>query len=370
MNAEIIDKVVERKIRKSNFELLRIICMLLIIAFHYCTYGNEGTIFKLDISINQIIAIIFGSWGLLGVDCFIFISAYFLIDSSKFSSKKLIKIILQTLFYSICIELLLYLSGVIQFSIKGLIKSVFSPFLVMYWFITAYCMLYVIFPFLNKIIRSMHSKYLLKFLIILTLFIPIYKTIEKSAPIGDFIFVIYLYLLMGYLKQNPQNWFELHAKIGFLITTVCTILFNIIISFFGTLLNLGILQNYASQFIGRYSPIMVLNAIFLFYIFQHMKIKSSKLINTIASTTLGIYLFHENPMFRTILWDGILKINRVYYLPMFIVYFFMSVISLFGIGALIDILRIKLLEEPMFNRKFNYIEIYIRKIDSWMNAVE
>lgn len=87
MNTEFVHKTDKKPTRSSNFELLRIISILLIIAFHYCIYGNGGKIFSLNISTNQIFAIIFGSWGVLGVDCFIFISAYFLLASNKFSSK-------------------------------------------------------------------------------------------------------------------------------------------------------------------------------------------------------------------------------------------------------------------------------------------
>lgn len=237
----------------------------------------------------------------------------------------------------------------------------------MYWFVTAYCMLYVIYPFLNKVIYSMCSKHLLKFIIILTLLVPIYATIFGGSSVGDFILVIYLYLLMGYLKRNPRNWFEVHAEKGFFITIACTVLFNIIMNFLGEVLSLDILQQYASELIWRYSPVMVLGAIFLFYIFKDSNVKNSKLINIISKTTLGIYLFHENPYLGSILWDGILRANRVYYSHIFILYLLVSILGLFTIGFLIDILRIKLFEEPLVNIKVNLIEFYFSKMDSFIN---
>jgi surface polysaccharide O-acyltransferase-like enzyme len=368
VKTEIAGKIDKKLARSSNFEWLRVISILLIIAYHYCIHGNEGEIFKSDIYSNQLIAIIFGSWGLLGVNSFIFISAYFSIDSSKFSSKKLIKIILQTIFYSTSIAFLLYFIGAVEFSLMGLTTSLFSPFFGTYWFVTAYCMLYIIFPFLNKIIYSMESRYLLKLLIILTIFIPIYSTIWINSAIGYFIFAVYLYLLMGYLKRNPQNWFEVYAKKGFWITCIAVVLFNTSVSFLGTLLNLEKLSNYViSQVIGLYSPAMVLAAIFLFYIFKNISITSSKLVNALAKTTLGIYLFHENPILRKILWDDILNIDTVYYSPIFILYFFISTLILLVIGALIDMLRIVLLEKPFFSIIYNFTEIHFKKVDSWIN---
>ncbi|HWT75418.1 MAG TPA: acyltransferase [Mobilitalea sp.] len=354
-------------VRNSSFELLRILCMFMIVAYHYNIHGNSSNIFQSDFSLNQLYSIIFGSWGLLGVDCFIFISAYFLVDSKRFSSKKLVKIFFQTILYSTVMAFILYASGTVKFVPMDLYKSILAPFFNLYWFVTAYLMLYLIYPFLNKIIHSMDNRYLLKFLIILTILVPVYKTVISEASIGSFLFVIYLYILMGYLKNNPGNWFEKHAKSGFIWTSLAIIFFAVITSVLGTKLDSDTVQNYTDMFIKRFSPAMILDAIFLFYIFKNLKIKSSKFINNVAKTTLGIYLFHENPVLGKVLWDKILKIKTVYHSPMFLVYMFISVVALFVIGAIIDYLRIKLIEEPLFNRKIKCLDFCYSKIDAWMN---
>lgn len=266
--------------RSSNFELLRIISILLIIAYHYCIHGNHHTIFQSDISINQIISILFGSWGLLGVECFIFISAYFLLDTGKFHSVKLAKLIFQTIFYSLCIAMLLKAGTDLEIGRKELVQSMLSPFNSFYWFVTAYCLMYSIFPFLNNIIHSINPKYFSRFLIILTLLVPIYRTVITDAPVDDFLFVIYLYLVMGYLKLHPGNWFEVHAKPGFVLTSCSIILYNILLSFLGTYLHSDTLKQHAFQFATRYSPAMILDAVFLFYIFKNIRLPYSKLINT------------------------------------------------------------------------------------------
>jgi hypothetical protein len=354
-------------IRNSNFELLRIVCMFMIIAYHYSIHGNDSTIFKSDFSLNQAVAIIFGSWGLLGVNCFLFISAYFLLDAKRFSSKKLIKLLFQTISYSISMAVLLYAGGVVKFNFTDMYQSILSPFFNQYWFVTAYCMLYILYPFLNKIIAGLESRYLSKLLILLTLFLPVYKTLWNDASISNLSFVIYLYLLLGYLKKNPGNWFEIHAKKGFILTTLGIIAFTAAMSLTATKFDSHFFHTYAPVLNKRYSPAMVLDAIFLFYIFKNTDIKNSKLINNIAKTTLGIYLFHENPVLGNILWDEILKVKVVYVSPLFIVYMFASVILLFGIGALIDLIRIKLIEEPLFRLKINCIETGYVKVDSWVN---
>lgn len=342
----------------------------MIIAYHYCLHGNGRTILSSDISMNQIFAILFGSWGLLGVNCFMFISSYFLIDSNKFSSEKLLKIILQTIFYSSCILAVLYLTGSIQPGPKVIIKSIFSPFFQMYWFVTAYCMLYVVFPYLNRIIDSFSTHHLSKFLVILTLFVPVYKTIYGNAPVGEFIFFIYLYLIMGYLKKNPRNWFEIHATMGFLITSMGIVLVTIGISLIGTIFNLEIVRNNTVFLTERYSPAMVLDAIFLFYIFKNLRIKSSNIINTVSKTTLGIYLLHECQTLENILWDNILDIKTVYYDNLFVFYFVFSVLVLFVAGMLVDLIRIQIFEKPVFNIKNKYRDLLLQKFDRLINGFD
>lgn len=368
MNSEKLYATTEKKERSSNFELLRIICMLLILAYHYCIHGNHHSIFKTDITVNQVISIIFGSWGLLGVDCFIFISAYFLIGSERFNTKKLLKLLLQTTFYSTVFAIVLIVSNKAKISSQDMLKSVFSPIYNLYWFVTAYCLLYVIYPFLNRIIYGIPAKNLGRLLLILTLFIPIYRTYISQAPIDAFLFFIYLYLIMGYLKQTPKNWFEVRAKKGFILTTLFIILYNIVVSAIGTYFNIPNMQAHAFRFATRYSPLMVLDAIFLFYVFKNLQIKASKIINTLASATLGIYLFHEYPFARPLLWDKLLRVKEVYSSNIFIMYLFLSVIGLYLLGTVIDLIRIHMFEKPLFHFKIKGIENVFSKLDTWING--
>lgn len=359
----------EKTIRDSRFELLRILSILLIIAYHYCIHGNNGTIFYSGFCINQVISAVVGSWGLLGVTCFVFVSAYFLIDNGKFSSKKLLKILLQTIFYSVVIAAVLYFCGIVQFNPILIIKTILSPlFLSHYWYVTVYCMLYIMFPFINKVIPYLNNKIYYKILILLTIFIPIYGTLWENAPSSEFGLMIYLYLLMGYLKHNPKNWFERNAKMGFCITSICIFLFDVAMSYVGTITDIGPIKTNAFMFAERFSPLMTLDAIFLFYIFNNLKIKMNPVINTIAGTTLGIYLIHEHPLLREVLWDGILQVGVIYHSPAYILYLLASVAVLFVSGVVIDLVRIRFIEKPLFNIKIKCFEKVISRIDSWMNV--
>ena len=93
--------------RMDNIDLLRCISMIFIVSCHY--FGNISKVadFELntfsDISFKLISCI-----DNVGVNIFVLISGYFLVDS-KFKTNKLLSIWIQVLTYSVVIYLLCYL---------------------------------------------------------------------------------------------------------------------------------------------------------------------------------------------------------------------------------------------------------------------
>lgn len=81
----------------SNFELLMIVSMIVIALFHYV---GHGSLTYQSFSVNQVLAQFLKIGGKLGVNCFVMISAWFLVDS-KFSFRKLVSVAGQTTFYAL-----------------------------------------------------------------------------------------------------------------------------------------------------------------------------------------------------------------------------------------------------------------------------
>ena len=79
-----------KKVRSSNFELYRIICMMMIVAHHYVVLSgltNPGSPLLQDpLSSNSIWLYLFGMWGKTGINCFLMITGYFMCTSSIVSS--------------------------------------------------------------------------------------------------------------------------------------------------------------------------------------------------------------------------------------------------------------------------------------------
>lgn len=66
-----------RKPRQSNFELLRIFAMLLIILFHY-VYNGGFNLETSEFCLNKCVLRTLGFGGKLGVELFVLITGYFL----------------------------------------------------------------------------------------------------------------------------------------------------------------------------------------------------------------------------------------------------------------------------------------------------
>src|SRR5574344_1877581 len=90
-----------KKDRQSNIELLRILAIIMITLHHFSLYLGLYNNSNLGMEKN-IFGIVLFSLGKIGVNIFIIISGYFLIDS-KSNIKKIIKLWLEVLFYSVSI---------------------------------------------------------------------------------------------------------------------------------------------------------------------------------------------------------------------------------------------------------------------------
>ena len=77
--------------RESNFELLRILAMLMIVASHYAVHGIGFDNWTTGSLVNRWCIAFFFSGGEIGVALFFMISGYFLIIKEKISVKKVVQ---------------------------------------------------------------------------------------------------------------------------------------------------------------------------------------------------------------------------------------------------------------------------------------
>ena len=83
-----------------------------------------------------------------------------------------------------------------------------------------------------------------------------------------------------------------------------------------------------------------IGAIGLFLFFNQINIKSNK-INLLSALTLGIYLIHEHPFVRSIIYKNINK-HKLFLDDWYIVYIILIVAMIYCISSTLEYIRIKI----------------------------
>lgn len=333
------------KNRNSNVELLRILSIFMIILSHYTVHnGVENNM--LPISFNRLLLEIV-TLGNIGVIIFILITGYFSVElKNPFKFKKLVFLYLQTLFYSLTIYLIFIAFGKEHFSIKMLIKHILPISFKNYWFISAYAILYILTPFINKYICGLERKEHLNFILVNLLIFSIFGMITTQDYYGnELIQFIIFYIIGAYLKKYRDNIFNKgnNNKIIFIITSLILILSVVIFDLLGT--KILIFGKYSTYLFGRTSIISILFAISIFNIFTSKRKYSNNFINQISSAVLGVYLISDNNLVRNILWTDILKVHEYVNSNLLFIHMIVSLLIIFIVCIIVELARKNTIEK-------------------------
>lgn len=353
------------KKRKNNFELLRIITMLMILTLHLLRFTG-----LLDYSVENNLYFLFcwfiESLCFVAVNIYVILSGYFLIES-KFKFSKLIKLWFEVSFYSVLIYFTLIFTNQITFNWISFAKSLFPIILGNYWFITVYFLLYLFSPILNKLINNLSKKqyhYLLIIILIFYSIIPIFIPQNLTINYGgsySISWFICLYLFAGYIKKYEIKFFN--KKSNCLMMYFACSFINFLFLVVMRILSINIIE--PSALYNYYSITVLLAAISLFSYFKNLKITNTianVIIEFFAPTTFGIYLIHENPNFRNILWRIFRDLNQFNLSSIILI--LLIPIYLFVLFSLMDKLRIMIIDKrisSVANKITN--KKYIKKIE-------
>lgn len=372
IQTEETNQVVEKKQRDSNFELMRIIAMLMIVLHHLCQHGLWFSP-ENSHSLNSSVANSFSLWtGLLGNWLFILVSGYFG-TGMNFSWKKLFKLWFQIFFTSAAIGLVLYFlkTPVIGFSNDGyparsffeaaepmtrkdLIRSLLPVLSSNNWFASTYLVFYVFLPFLSLSLKSltekMHRKLILTMMIVGTL-LP-YLWFQQMYNASNLFYFILGFYIASYIRIYNPKFLESGRKnlVAGILLCLCFAAWNFVMLSYGTRipfvrdhLNFVYLYPY-----GGFDKIPVLVcAVFVFGFFRNLKIRFSRIINIVAGTTFGVYLIHENLLLNKIIWHQIFGLDKWTSSSMLIPYMFAVVLIVFACCSAIEFARQIIIERPL-----------------------
>ena len=324
------------KNRSSNIELLRIVAMLMIIAYHIILHCvnvqlvNVTSIEKLQngwfnqpMFFKQLMALeMMMPFGLVGNAIFILISGYFLIDR-EIDMLKISKKLLSQLLFAATALVLASALFIRNYANTDVSENLFSYIRIQYfnkmsWFVGYYFIIMLLaFCFLNRFIATLDRKKYLGFLFTI---LAISQLSWSGSLLDDLakglrtvVIGVFLYSLGGYIKK--YNPFE---KVRGYVIFLVIILINILIGISYHNIVMGKIQAYyynqtvqsipATEFtqsipkFDNYSIVVVILGICIFELFRRINLPSLKILNGIAKATFMIYLIHDNG-FAYSLWE-------------------------------------------------------------------
>ncbi|SFV41401.1 acyltransferase [Ligilactobacillus acidipiscis] len=361
------------KPRMSNFELLRIIAMFMIVLHHSIVHGVLGEFFpqnSFNLYSNHpvvfFVARLFAFGGKTGVALFILITGYFSINS-KMKWSRILKVWVPTLFYSILCYILFKLFGPSLTDKRQVLASFFPVTFRSYWFITLFIMLLFAIPALNTLWHHCSRKQ--QGYIIISLFVT-YILLPTLGLYADnslfFIFIMY-YLIGGYIRGTPKVSFW-NKKTVYIVGILLSLTGYAYLTFHGIragyLAHSSDMINATTKFFGDNNICVVVFAVSFFMFFNHISLRPNRLINLVASSTFGIYLIHDNPFVRKFIWFDLLHFEKLATTNLinFVVIDLITVLIIFGICSTIEIIRNKLFNlcgfSKLLQNRFNDFNLF------------
>ena len=289
------------KERNLNIDIIKCIALFFVVCGHYYLYSN---FYNLPVNgIRMFILVILRSLFVACIPIFLMISGYLLYkkditaDISSYYNK-LKKILLPYFIISIFTAVAITISAKYgnnfyngNINLLDFIKSFFNFNLIGYsWYYEMYIGLFLIIPFINKMLTNFKNDTILLIILIILTIIP--AASKGESILLDFwknLWPITYYILGAYIAKYNL---KINTKLN-IIYFICSFL---IIGLFNFYITRG--REFTLQIFDIHNnPENLFIAFFFFLLFINMKIEikneyTKRLITNIAKLSLSIYLFY------------------------------------------------------------------------------
>lgn len=318
--------------RSSNFELLRIVAMIMILNLH--TFYPVDVTYENLLNGNLFVDYVRESLSIVGPNLFVLLSGYFGI---KWKTEKFIWIIFETLFFVLVIYLVAVILGHTEFGLMKLFYTINVLPRRCYWFISVYLLLYLVAPAFNAFCSSVSVKQFRTFLILFFFFQFYYalfgeKEFDSGYSLASFIGI---YCVGRYIRMNEDKskFFNLKRKNYLLISMLLILL---IAGYVISIRNFGHKDHHFTVHtiwggLTYNNPLVLLLSLTIFMYFSKLKFQN-KLVNYIGASALSVYLLHRSPDIKPLFNS----IGQHFYDYNYLIHIFLLV-SLFVIVFLIAI---------------------------------
>lgn len=336
--------------RQANFELLRIVAMLMIISLHYLVKGGAATPFPFVAKDDPVgtFAWLIEAFCIVAVNCYVLISGYFCVES-VWKPGRVVSLLCQVLFYSLLTPVILLLCGMVsvrELDVYDWIGFVFPFGTEHYWFATAYLVMYLFAPFLAAGIEKMKKRDLrILMALLLTFFslektiVPVYLATDRYGY--DFGWFLCLFIIAGYIRLYGISWLEKrsHAVGAYALSCLLIWLLSLFSNTLGS--EIDAFTHYANMPYTYNHLLCLTGAVSLFYVFKNFSVREGRpadLIRLLAHCTFGVYLLHEHILVRYewVKWLGADKVKKSF---LFVPHLIGCVLLVYAVGTAVDMVR-------------------------------
>lgn len=312
------------KQRKSNFELLRIVAMVMIVLAHA---AGQGQFSRHAVGINRYIALFFTYGGKFWSSVLVILGASFACSRGvKF--KSIFHIVFSAAMVTFgCTLLKPELHASTGAYLKACALSLFPISTHRYWFVTTYVFLLLLAPWLNYAVQMMNRREYTVLLAIATLLFSVPYTFllgSRHTVHNDLLWFLYLYFIGGYLVRFPPSFTRRCGLMFFLGCADLALIFWICTEQ-GT--------NYYSE---QGSILMAIGAALFFCAFRSLSLKPSRWINRIASGAFMVYLIHQANMLRHFWWFSFFRCDAWWTSAWFVPNVLAIAVFFFILGMILD----------------------------------
>jgi len=253
--------------------------------------------------------------------------------------------------YSLIIGIIFFIIMPELFIPAEVIKTLLPFFSRTWYFLDNYIIILLISPFLDKMLVALSKKEYLFFAGIVFLVMSVWSTLGKIDVISDVVNTskvtdnyygkslggfLTMYIIGGYIhlhiKDDHISVFKKRMRYLLLFFGMCILDFTLY----------SIFPEYKKVYGMFNNPLVIIESVALILFFRSLTF-SSNVINTLASTTLGVYIIHEHPYIRKWLWATFNMQDPSFYQNLsYIPLSVLVCLAVFSGCSLIELIRMKL----------------------------
>ena len=307
--------------------------------------------------------------GHIGVGIFFAITGYFLVSASKINYKKTF---ITVRFYALLLSIVALICLLCGYSFPGLsiygvLSSVFLCLTVpafgnIWWFITAYVILLFLAPAINNLMKpdgnNMADNQINTIrgggILLLVWILGYGISWFPGTGICNLWRAVFFYMIGAYIRIGQSKISFLESKY---VSSITLVVLWILSSLFMTYSYTNVFDpdskiKILSSVSLAFNEVFVI-PVFVYIIFNEFLQKNipyKEKINKVSSTVFGIYIIHECPFMRPIIWQSLLGMSDIQYHSTWYPFTaLLSIATVFLVGMIVDLLRQKYAERIMNN---------------------